>query len=161
MSRSGPVPGSYWVIPERLLAGPYPLAWGEDATPALRGAGIDCFVDLTRSGEYGIAPYSGLVGECEHTRHPIADGGCPAAEEMHAILDTIDLALDRSRGVYVHCLGGIGRTGTVVGCHLVRHGMQPGEALETIAAWRAGIAGGERRSPETDAQERFVLAWSG
>jgi len=36
---------------------------------------------------------------------------------MHEILDTIDAALSAKRIVYVHCWGGVGRTGTVIGCH--------------------------------------------
>lgn len=32
-------------------------------------------------------------------------------------------ALAAGQTVYVHCYGGIGRTGTVVGCWLVRHGL--------------------------------------
>ena len=42
------------------------------------------------------------------------------------ILDEIDGAILNGKTVYVHCLGGIGRTGTVVGCYLVRHGIAAG-----------------------------------
>ena len=72
---------------------------------------------------------------------------------MREILDAIDGALDAGRGVYVHCYAGIGRTGTVVGCYLVRHGMEPAEALRTVTSWR-GI-----RSPQSVEQEEFVLEW--
>ena len=36
-------------------------------------------------------------------------------------------------GVYVHCWGGIGRTGTTVGCWFVRHGRTGDQALAEIA----------------------------
>jgi protein-tyrosine phosphatase len=79
---------------------------------------------------------------------------------MCETLDAIDEALARGKNVYVHCYAGVGRTGTVVGCYLVRHGMAPRDALATIARWREGRSTAHRRSPETDNQERFVLAWS-
>jgi protein-tyrosine phosphatase len=74
---------------------------------------------------------------------------------MRAILDTIDAEMAAGRTVYVHCWGGIGRTGTVIGCWLVRHGTPAEEALNEIEARR-----GEPGSPETAAQWAFVLNWS-
>src|SRR3712207_6971239 len=46
---------------------------------------------------------------------------------------------------YVHCWGGIGRTGTVVGCYLVEHGMDGEQAIAAIAEWRAGTPDKGRR----------------
>ena len=49
---------------------------------------------------------------------------------MREILDHLRTRLDSGHKVYVHCWGGIGRTGTVVGCHLVEQGMTADQALE-------------------------------
>lgn len=51
----------------------------------------------------------------------------PTVDQMRAILD----AIDRAAGsiVYVHCWGGHGRTGTVAGCYLVRHGQDTRQSL--------------------------------
>ena len=94
----------------------------------LLDAGIDHFVDLTHTGE--LVPY-GDTAELEarnmgihisRARFPIHDGSIPEKpEDMTAILDNIDQAIAGDHRVYVHCLGGIGRTGTVIGCWLVRH----------------------------------------
>jgi protein-tyrosine phosphatase len=92
-------------------------------------------------------------------RLPIADFGVPSGDGMTTILDTIDDALARGRNVYLHCYGGVGRTGMVVGCLLVRRGATPEAALAAIADRRRGIHGGHRTSPETDAQRRFVEGW--
>ena len=99
-----PTPDSYWVVPGRLLAGAYP----RELAP-FHEAGVSAFVDLTE-GEYGIP-----------------DRTCPSPAAMTRILDRIDGLLAEGKVVYVHCLAGIGRTGTVVGCWLVRHGTS-GEA---------------------------------
>ena len=86
-------------------------------------AGIDCFIDLTEVGE--LEPYEDrLYAEAaargrkvEYLRFPIRDVSVrQSPDKMREILDTID-ALSAKRIVYVHCWGGVGRTGTVIGCH--------------------------------------------
>jgi protein-tyrosine phosphatase len=94
-----------------------------------------------------------------HRRFPIPDGGTPTQAQMTHILDTIDAALDDGHTVYVHCWGGIGRTGTVVGCYMVCQGASSQEALKEIARLRQGTPDGDRRSPETDEQEQLILSW--
>jgi hypothetical protein len=171
-----PIADSYWVRPGKFLAGEYPGALDDQAARRrlrrLVQVGIRVFLDLTEEGErtlqgVPVRPYAGLLIEeaaalgtrVEHIRMPIRDLTAPPAEAMSRILDRIDGALDAGLGVYVHCFGGIGRTGTVVGCYLIRHGMSGEEALATIARWRAGTPDGERPSPETAEQVRMVRAW--
>lgn len=156
-----PVPRSYWVRPGALLAGEYPghddAGWVRVRLERFRAAGVTAFVDLTEEGE--LEPYTDLLdGWASHRRFPIRDFSVPSADEMTAILDTVDAALERDV-VYVHCRGGSGRTGTVVGCWLVRHGMDCDEALAAIAALRRDTSYGDRRSPESDEQRDFVRAW--
>ena len=120
----------------------------------LRAAGVRVFLDLTEGTEWGLRPYDGFLdGAASYRRYAIQDFGCPTVEGMRDILDAIDGALGRGANVYVHCYAGIGRTGTVVGCYLVRHGMSAGEAMQTTSRGR-GI-----RSPQSVEQEEFVLAW--
>lgn len=167
----GPIPDSYWVSPGCLAAGEYAGARDDDiARLKLRkilDAGVTFFLDLTEEGEYGLEPYSPFLSEkavtggraVVHQRLPIRDRGTPTVEGMRRILDTIDGAVQDGHTVYVHCWGGIGRTGTVVGCYLVRHGMSGQQALEEIARRRRGTPDGRRRSPENDEQEAMILTW--
>ena len=143
----------YWVVPGRLCAGEYPL----EQLGLLRASGVDAFVDLTEQGEYGVPTYDGELDGLRYSRFAIPDRGVPSTEQMTAILDHLDAALADGRVVYVHCMGGIGRTGMTVACHLIRGGATADDALASIAEWRAdGVL-----SPETDAQRQFVASWMG
>lgn len=172
-----PLPNTYWVEPGRLLAGEYPgdrvPAAARLRLQALLAAGLTCFIDLTEPGEAGTAgalqPYAALLQQAaaargaaaEHVRFPIPDGGTPASPGvMTAILDRLDQAA--AAPIYLHCWGGVGRTGTVVGCYLVRHGRSGPAALDQLADWwrRVPKSAGHPRSPETDAQRAYVLGWA-
>lgn len=163
---------SYWVLPGRLLAGPYPGAPSKRDAKAKLDAfldmGVTCFVDLTEEGEGPpLHPYSALLRaravrrgvRVTHLRLPIRDVDVPSSWQMRAILSAIRLALEEGETVYVHCWGGVGRTGTVVGCLLVEEGASAGEVLTRLAGMRAQTQRAHRVSPETAAQRQFVTGW--
>jgi hypothetical protein len=157
-----PIRASYWAA-EGLLAGEYPGAWdAEEAARRLRAfadQNVTLFVDLTHPAD-GLEPYERLlVAPATRVSHPIVDMGTTTIPHMSRILDDIDTALAEERTVYVHCWGGRGRTGTVVGCWLVRHGRDEGDAIRRIARLRRDIDDARLSSPETPAQRAMVDGW--
>ena len=169
-----PMPNTYWVDRGRFAAGEYPGAWDRGEAGArlrtLLKAGLDCFIDLTQRYE-GLEPYADIAAQeasrlgtgFVHERHAIVDMDVPRSrQQTAAVLDAIDEALDDGKNVYVHCWGGIGRTGTVVGCWLVRHGMTGDEALAEIAQRWQGMEKRYRhpRSPQTSLQRAYVRNWT-
>lgn len=168
-----PLRESYWVEPGRFLAGEYPGHYDAEKArrrlDALIEAGIDTFIDLTKDNEN--VPYAKILAEeaemygiqVEYQRFSIGDFGLPTPKQMKTILDTIDGQLAMGRKVYLHCWGGIGRTGTTVGCYLVRRGLAGEEALRQLARWWREVPKSRihPRSPETLEQEDFVLHWAG
>ena len=58
--------------------------------------------------------------------------------------------------MYVHCWGGIGRTGTVIGCWLAGQGLGYDDIVERLASLRAGTRKAGRRSPEADSQHDLL-----
>jgi hypothetical protein len=153
-----PLPGSYWVVEGRFAAGEYPWALAEQGSRA--AVAVTSFVNLTEEHE-GLPPYEANVAQdVRLARRSIPDFGCPSPEHMADTLDLIDSELERGEVVYLHCFGGRGRTGTVVGCWLVRHGSSGEEALAKVKNLRQRIPQAARPSPETAQQRDFVRAWS-
>ena len=169
---NGPISRSYWVVPGRFAAGAYP------ATPikkpikdqtkpitALINDGIDVFVNLTQDYPSGTDEHLNRYDEAAGSniiieRFPIEDLSTPTSGEMNTILDAIDAHLDKNKNVYVHCWGGIGRTGTVVGCWMIRHRLAVSdEATQTIKELRQKDTARHRISPETEQQHDFVRNW--
>ncbi len=177
----------YWLVPGRVAAGPYPGSpdpgQARQKLRRLVGQGIRAFVDLTEPGEvtqrFGpLVPYEGVLREVaeemgtavERLSFPIRDMHAPSPDTRVRILDAMDERVAAGRPLYVHCLGGRGRTGVVLGCFLVRHarrllgtddpGEAPGLALRRIVQERKaqGMPDADD-SPQTRPQFEMVGSW--
>ena len=167
-----PTEESYWVVPGKLLAGPHPRAFhnvnSKSKFEKLAAAGITSFIDLTEEGE--LSPYDKWLKsktqtqeKQKHQRFPIRDHDVPSSKEYaKRILDAIDADIEDGHTVYVHCFGGIGRTGTIIGCWLARHPdvAAPGSALERLQKlWSQCSKSAYTHSPETLEQAEYVRDW--
>ena len=115
------------------------------------------FVDLTEEGE--LEAYDAYCHPARHVRLPIRDLDIPTIAEMRVIVRTVRDAVDAGEVVYVHCWGGVGRTGTVVGCLLREDGFDETAAADRLRELRKQTERAHRASPETAAQRRFVAQW--
>jgi protein tyrosine/serine phosphatase len=167
---AGPIRASYWVVEGKLLAGEYPGAYTDDAARAklslFLDVGIRTFVDLTEPSEplrsyddalTRLALERGIT--CKHLRFGIADRGVPGAELLAQVLAAIRQEISEDRPVYVHCWGGIGRTGTIIGCWVAESGLSGEDAIAQLADLRRDNADRARPSTETDLQRQCICEW--
>ncbi len=156
---------SYWVLPDKFMAGEYPghrfnEGKTENRIDALLEAGITTYIDLTTPGER--IPYEHVLLEragyyqieTNYYRFSIGDFGIPSPKEMRVILDTIHQALADGGKPYIHCWAGMGRTGTAVGCYFVESGLDGAEALLKVDQLCYYAP-----SPQTEDQKDFVRNW--
>ena len=167
-----PHDNTYWIEPGRFLAGEYPGAWNDRDAGIRLASYLDCgvsdFLDLTFPEE--LQPYDHLLARLaedrmmatSYRRIPVVDMDIPDEPTiMNRILDHIDAAIEKGGVIYLHCWGGIGRTGTTVGCYLVRHGLGGQDALDRLARLWPSMAKSDRypRTPQTYEQVSYVRNW--
>jgi ADP-ribosyl-[dinitrogen reductase] hydrolase len=157
---------AWWASAGQVLAGEYPghrdPARRETKINLLVDAGIRTFVDLTTPPD-GLIPYEPTLAQVGQRRgldlrrisYPIPDVSVIADEHHPDITDAIENSLARG-GVYVHCWGGVGRTGTVIGCLLADQGLSYEQVLGRLAELRSGTRKAHRPVPETDAQRQVI-----
>ena len=167
-----PIEYCYWVT-DKLLVGEYPGEVDELKAKvkvgALLNVGVSVFIDLTEGDEERtyirgdkLRPYADLASPATHLRFAIPDMGLPKSREFtKEILDSIDQRITEGHTVYVHCLGGVGRTGTIVGCWLARHGgFDGGAVLDRLdELWQQNPKSQMRGTPERRIQSDYVRNW--
>ncbi len=168
------IPQHYPIEVGKLYGGEYPGHPNPDVARVrlrhLVTLGIRTFVDLTAPADL-MAPYGEFLIEMEEETGtplrrislPVRDMAIPEnVETMQAILRSIRESIHSSPAVYVHCWGGIGRTGTVVGCWLRECGYDPEAALAHVQHLYASHMPKVRihwESPQTPAQKDYVRNW--
>lgn len=165
-----PIKNSYWVIPDKFLAGEYPRDLDEKSSiekiKALVNAGIRAFIDLTAKDDnlkpydYLLKPYQSL--NIQHINFPIPDLSVPSTKDTTInILDTIKKHIKAQETVYLHCWGGVGRTGLIVGCWLSEHSYCGQKALIRLKElWKECPKSTIRNAPETEEQKNYVIKWN-
>jgi protein-tyrosine phosphatase len=147
----GPWPGKLAVA-----ARPRGGDWLKDDVASWRRSGIGTVLslltpeeerDLDLRDEAGEAKAQGM----EFASFPIPDRQVPRSEAKWAeVLEKMNRNLLDGKNVLVHCRQGIGRSGLVAACLLVRNGMSPGAAVESVSAAR-GLS-----VPETAEQRDWI-----
>jgi len=159
-----------WWVDDDVLAGEYPAAEADERRSdeklqVLVDAGVRTFVDLTdpSTTDDFLEPYEARLARVAEMRgldlvrvsHPIPDRSVVDDHRYDDILATIGEHHPRG-AVYVHCWGGVGRTGTVVGCLLADAGHPDHDIDARLAALRAGTRKAHRSCPENREQRAVI-----
>lgn len=121
------------------------------------GTMVISLIELHEFAELEVAMLPAVVQAAglDWVHLPIADQCAPNADWMQLwarVGRSVVERLSRGDAVFVHCKGGLGRTGTVAACLLIEAGMAPVDAIRAVRASRRGTI-------ETRAQEDFVTRY--
>ena len=162
-----PISNSYMVM-DRVYAGEYPREVDDKKSITklvqFYKFGITHFIDLTEEGE--LRSYDQMLASpMQHIRFPIQDVSIPAnIESVKDLVGKIQGILNESdtNKVYIHCWGGVGRTGTIVGC-LLSH-LHDFDYEKTMDALKKAFSdcpkSAYRETPETKEQRDFIASYA-
>jgi hypothetical protein len=171
---------NHYPVQPGLYAGEYPGHQSPNVAETrlreLVDRGVQTFIDLTTREDAvdGLVPYEPVFAAVDgggarglkRYSFPIPDMGIPSGPElMRGVMDLIRAEIAAGRTCYVHCWGGIGRTGTAVACWLREQGLDAAAALaEVQRLYDAHMDERKRtrypRSPQQQAQVRYVEEWT-
>ncbi len=127
------LPNFSWLEEHKLAAMSYPES--EDAFILLWQMGIRALINLTEEPLSGkFLRKVGILAE----HIPVVDFTAPSLNQIEQALAMIHFYLQRNMPVAVHCIAGLGRTGTILACYLVGEGKSANKAIAVIRRWRPG-----------------------
>lgn len=142
----------HWVIPSKLAGMSLPgrAAILADDLAEAHAKGIRAIATLTEDP----LPSGALTSAGLASRHfPIVDFDIPTIVQTADFCRWVDEQISEGRPVAAHCFAGLGRTGTMLACWLVRErGATTEVVLRTIRRIEPGFV-------QTAQQEAFVAVW--
>jgi len=146
-------------LPGKIIRSPMPFSRFDKVGvwPSFLDQGIELVVILTEQQEYLV--YAGKDLPAFYRSHgmkslhiPVPDFGIPVdLESWSGGLETVVSAAESGKNVVIHCLAGIGRTGTFLAC-LAKEIMEL-EGMDAIQWVRDSVQG----AMENSDQENFVI----
>jgi atypical dual specificity phosphatase len=134
-----------WIVERQVAAMEMP--WPEDVAE-LRRLDVTAVLSLALGApqEIEAAGFARLV-------LPVRDFHPPTQEQLDLAVEFVERAVARGGVCAVHCVGGFGRTGTVVAAWLVSRGRTAADAIAEVRRRRPG-------SIETKEQEAAVAEYA-
>lgn len=149
------VPRNFSFILDDVLAGSahpaHSLAHGSDLRAFFDEFGLLGLISLD---EVGMPPAMIEEAGIEYLHLRIPDFCPPSIEQISEFIAFVDAVRARGKASLAHCFAGMGRTGTMLACYLIKdRGLTADEAIIQVRRMRAG-------SIETYSQEDIIHAYA-
>ena len=108
---------------------------GDAALRELAAQGVEVLVNLHQRPH---APEALARHGLTELHLPVPDLAPPTSEQLERGVAAVERAIADGQKVAVHCGAGLGRTGTLLACYLVKRGLGPDEAIARVRAVRPG-----------------------
>ena len=148
--------GFAWLVPGKLAGTPLPGVVNDTDVDmqALRRCGITVLVSLTETDiDQAALARNGL----RNVHLPVHDREPPSVSQLQMLMLKMKRLLLAGEVLAVHCLAGLGRTGTVLAAWLVFEGITAEEALRRVREIEPQYVQSERQEQALLAYEAMLL----
>jgi atypical dual specificity phosphatase len=141
-----------WLIQDKLAGSGMPTSYEE--INWIKKQGVRSIVTMTEQA----LPDPWVEG-IEYLHVPTEDLSAPDIDKIDAAVNFIDQRIRSSEPTMVHCAAGIGRTGTILACYLIKYQkMSAKDAIESVREQRPGSIQSESQEIAVSTYEKFLKA---
>ncbi|MGI0003880.1 MAG: dual specificity protein phosphatase 23 [Candidatus Nitrosotenuis sp.] len=139
-----------WLLQDKLAGSGMPTSYEE--INWITKQGIRSIVTMTEQG----LPDSWVQG-LEYLHVPTEDLSAPDIEKIDTAVDFIEEKIKNKEPVMVHCAAGIGRTGTILACYLIKYQkISVKDAIEKVREERPGSIQSESQEIAVSTYDKFL-----
>jgi atypical dual specificity phosphatase len=139
-----------WLIDNKLAGSGMPTSLAELGW--IRKQGVKSIITMTENP----LPES-WIKDVNYLHVPTEDLSAPDMDKIDKTVDFIQERIKNDEPIMVHCAAGIGRTGTILACYLIKyHNLSAKNAIEKVRKERPGSIQSESQEIAVGLYHKFV-----